>query len=126
MKGLKSIIRKVEDESHGMPSSRVHGFLEICMTLTGRGEVSDDYIKAITFPIGNITIYSDPYYNMVTVYSEDDVEMDLEDDDEVDKLADELKKRILSFDRRTRSKIKEATEKTFDEPVDFISFDETE
>ncbi|HHD15650.1 MAG TPA: hypothetical protein ENK47_02970 [Euryarchaeota archaeon] len=124
MKGLKAIIERIETESHDLPPSRVHGFLEICMTLTGRGEVGDDYIKAITFPLGNITIYSDPYYNMISVYSEDYVEMDLEDDDEVDKLADELKKRILSFDRKIRSKRKEVTEKVFDEPVDFISFEE--
>jgi len=126
MSSLKNIIAKIEEGSHGIPSARVHGFLEICMTLTGLGEVGDDYIKAITFPIGNIDVYSDPYYCQVTVYPEDESENEL-DEDEVNKLADELKKRIMSFERKIRNKRKEVTERVFDEPLDFISFDaETE
>ena len=122
MKGLKSMIRKVEEESHDLPPSRVHGFLEICMNMTGMGEVSDDYTKAIAFPIGGITIYSDFYYNQISVYSEDEDELEL-DDDEANRLADELKKRIMSFDRRIRNKRKEVTEKVFGESLDFISFE---
>ncbi|MFO8050210.1 MAG: hypothetical protein R6V01_00735 [Thermoplasmatota archaeon] len=93
------------------------------MTLTGMGEVSEDYIKAITFPLGNIDVYSDPYYCQVTVYPEDESENEL-DDDEMNKLADELKKRIMSFERKIRKRRKEVTEKVFDEPLGFISFDE--
>ena len=123
MSSLKQMMKKVENESHGYVPSRVHGFLEICMMLTGRGEVGDDYIKAIEFKIGDISIYSDPYYNQVTVYSEDECEVELDEDD-MNRLADELKKRILSFERKIRKKREEVTEKVFDQPLGFISFDQ--
>jgi len=37
---------------------------------------------------------------------------------------DELKKRILSFDKKIKKNREEITKKAFDKPLDFINFEE--
>lgn len=123
MSSLKQMIRKVENESQGVASFRIHGLLEICKIITGRGSGGSSPTKSIDFDMGDITICCNSYYDQVSVISIEEVETEL-DRKEAHKLADELKKRILSFERKIRNKRNEVTEKVFDQPLDFISFDQ--
>ena len=123
MSSLKVLINEIINEQ-GPVTGKVHRLLELSMAITGRGEVGDDYIKAIEFPINDHTIFSDPYYGQIVIYSENDNdEIELDDDRTINQLADELKNRILSFDRKISKNRKEVADKVFDQPLDFISFD---
>lgn len=70
-----------------MKKQVLHQLLELAITVTGRGYVSDDYTKFIEFDIGNITVLSDPYYNRIQI---DDNDLDSES---IQKLIAEVKKR---------------------------------
>ena len=67
---IKERIEQIEDESH-TDENTLHQLLELAMNLTGRGYVSDDYTKFIEFEIGDINIFSDPYYGNVQVDEQD-------------------------------------------------------
>jgi len=121
---LKILIDEIINEQ-GPITGKVHKLLELSMAITGRGEIGDDYIKAIEFPINDYTIFSDPYYGQIVIYSDnDDEEIEIDDDKTINLLMDELKKRILSFDRKIKKNREEITKKAFDKPLDFINFEE--
>lgn len=116
--GMKEIISSKEREQ-GPISHKLHELLEISIAVTGRGEISDDYIESIDFPIGNIWIYSDPYYGRIDIYC-DDEEIEMIDDKTIMKLAEELKKRLLAFDRKIKKTREELVKEIFDKPLDNI------
>ena len=121
---MKILIDEIINEQ-GPITGKVHKLLELSMAITGRGEIGDDYIKAIEFPINDYTIFSDPYYGQIVIYSDnDDEEIEIDDDKTINLLMDELKKRILSFDRKIKKNREEITKKAFDKPLDFINFEE--
>ena len=123
MSTIKKIVKQIDGEFHDFPQARIHRLLEICVVMTGRGEVDDDYTKTIGFPMNDYTIYADPYYSQVEIISDGGEEMDLESEAMLHALADDLKKRILSFDRKRKRTREENTKKVFDRPIDFIRFD---
>ena len=124
MSNLKILIDEIINEQ-GPITGKVHSLLELSMAITGRGEIGDDYIKAIEFPTNDYTIFSDPYYGQIVIYSDnDDEEIEIDDDKTINLLMDELKKRILSFDRKIKKNREEITKKAFDKPLDFINFEE--
>lgn len=124
MSSLKAMVKQIEEESHGFAPSHVHELLELCMAITGRGEIGDDYTKTIGFPMNNYTIYSDPYYNQISIISFAGEEMEIESETMMHKLAEEFEKRILSFDRKRKGTREENTERVFDTPIDFINFED--
>ena len=124
MSSLKILIDEIINEQ-GPITGKVHRFLELSMAITGRGEIGEDYIKAIEFPIYDYTIFSDPYYGQIVIYSNnDDGEIEIDDDETINLLMDELTKRILSFDRKIKKDREEIAKKAFDKPLDFIDFEE--
>lgn len=123
MSSIKNFVKQIEGEFHDFPEARIHRYLEICMIMTGRGDVGDDYTKTIGFPMNDYTIYADPYYGRVDIISDDGVEMELESKAMQNALADELKKRILSFDRKRKWTREENAKRVFDRPSDLIRFD---
>jgi hypothetical protein len=123
MSSLKALINEIINEQ-GPITGKVHSLLELSMAITGRGEIGDDYIKAIEFPINDYTIFSDPYYSQIVIYSNNnDGEIEIDDDETIYRLIDELKKRILSFDRKIKKDREEIAKKAFDKPLDFINFE---
>ena len=124
MSSLKALINEIINEQ-GPITGKVHKLLELSMAITGRGEIGDDYIKAIEFPINDYTIFSDPYYGQIVIYSDnDDEEIEIDDNEIKNMLVDELKKRILSFDKKIKKNREEIAKKAFDKPLDFINFEE--
>ena len=123
MSSLKVLIDEIINEQ-GPITLKVHKLLELSIAITGRGEVGDDYIKAIEFPINDYTIFSDPYYGQIVIYLDNDEEIEIDDDRTNNLLVDELKKRILSFDRKIKKNREEIAKKAFDKPLDFINFEE--
>jgi hypothetical protein len=108
----------------GPITGKVHRLLELSMAITGRGEIGDDYIKAIEFPMDDYTIFSDPYYGQIVIYSNNnDGKIEIDDNVTKNLLMDELKKRILSFDRKIKKDREEIAKKAFDKPLDFINFE---
>ena len=123
MSSLKILIDVIINEQ-GPITGKVLSLLELSMAITGRGEIGDDYIKAIEFPINNYTIFSDPYYSQIVIYSNNnDGEIEIDDDETIYRLIDELKKRILRFDRKIKKDREEIAKKAFDKPLDFINFE---
>ena len=116
--GMKELINSKE-VVEGPISLKVHGILELCVASTGMGEYSDDYTESIHFPMGNLWISSDPYYNRIDIYS-DDEEIEIEDEETIMKLAKELKKRLLAFDRKIKKTREELVKEIFDKPLDNI------
>ena len=116
--GIKELINSKEREQ-GPISHKLHGLLELSIAVTGRGEINDDYIESIHFPIGNLWISSDPYYGRIDIYF-DDEEIEMIDEETIMKLAKELKKRLLTFDRKIKKTREELVKEIFDKPLDNI------
>jgi len=123
MVSMKSLIEQLEPEKYGM-EHYLHQLMKLAITVTGRGNVCDDYTDAIDIEIGGFAIYSDPYYNQISMYTEDDIEMEIENEDTLRELTKELKKRILAFDRKTRKIRNENAAKIFDKSLKHIFKDD--
>ncbi|RLG14326.1 MAG: hypothetical protein DRN71_03275, partial [Candidatus Nanohalarchaeota archaeon] len=97
----------------------LHKLLELAMAATGLG-VGDDYpSKAIEFPLGGAFMESDSYYPKITV-SDGSTEMDIDDEKTQKQLFDELKKRLLEFDKRIEKTRTELAEEIFNRPIKHI------
>ena len=123
MSSIKNLVKQIERKFHDFPEARIHGLLEICVVMTGRGEIGDDYTKTVGFPMNDYTIYADQYYGRVEIISDGGEEMELESEEILNALAYVLKKRILGFDRKRKGTREENTKNAFDRPIDFIRFD---
>ena len=69
--------------------------------------------------MNDLQITSDSYYGR-TWFEIDGEETEIEDDETLVKLAKELKKRLLAFDRKTMKTREEIAKKVFDKPLDHI------
>lgn len=118
---MKTLIEEIKSEKYGV-EHYLHKLIKLAITMTGRGTVHDDYTGSIDIEVGGFAIYSDPYYNQITIYTQDDIEMRMEREDEevLRKLADELKKRILTFERKIRNVRNEKAAEVFDRPLGHI------
>ena len=104
----------IENDDKEMEWYILHQLLELAMSVTGRGYISDDYTKFIEFPIGNITIFSDPYYGTVQI---DETEIDSKT---IQKLITEVKKRLLQFDKNIEIIRDKAASEIFDNPIKWL------
>ncbi len=112
--GIKERIAIIENDGGDIKEHRLHQLLELAMSVTGRGYVSDDYTKFIEFPIGDIMIFSDPYYGTVQI-DETDV-----DSRTVQKLITVIKKSLLKFDKKIETTRDQAASEIFDKPIDHL------
>ena len=108
---IKDRIELIEDNEKTTPEYILHQLLELAMAITGRGDVSDDYTKFIEFPIGDIMVFSDPYYGNVQI---DETDLDTKT---IKKLIRELKKRLLQFDKKIETIREQAATEIFDKPL---------
>jgi hypothetical protein len=111
---IKEKIKQIENGDVPNDEHILHQLLELAMAVTGRGEVSDDYTKFIEFPIGEIMIFSDPYYGNVQID-----EQDLSQE-EIKNLIAEVKKRLLQFDKKIETIRETAATEVFDKPLKSI------
>jgi len=121
MSGMKELINQIEgsNESDFLPYL-VHRLLELCMAVTGRGYTSEDYTETIGFHMNDLQITSDSYYGRTWFEIDEEIETEIEDDETLVKLAKELKKRLLAFDRKTMKTREEIAKEVFDKPLDHI------
>ena len=116
---LKALIEQIEPEKYGV-EHYLHKLIKLAITITGKGTVYDDYTGAIDIEAGGFAIYSDPYYNEIKIYTEKNTEMEIENEDTLRKLAEELKERILAFDRKIKKVREDNAAKIFDKTLDHI------
>ncbi|MEW5897202.1 MAG: hypothetical protein AB1668_05890 [Nanoarchaeota archaeon] len=108
---IKEKIRQIENSDVQNVEYILHQLLELAMAVTGRGYVSDDYTKFIEFDIGDITIFSDPYYGNVQIDEQDLNPKEIKD------LTAEIKKRLLFFDKKISTMRERAAAEVFGEPL---------
>ncbi len=108
---IKEKIELIEEDDNTNDEYVLHQLLELAMSVTGRGEVSDDYTKFIEFPIGDIMIFSDPYYGNVQID-----EQDL-DSKKIKRLSAEIKKMLIKFDKNIETMRDRAASEIFDKPL---------
>ena len=108
---IKEKIEQIESGKIQQDEYILHQLLELARAVTGRGDVSDDYTKFIEFDIGDVTIFSDPYYEDVQID-----ETDLENKT-IKKLIMEIKKRLLQFDKKIETIREQAATEIFDKPL---------
>lgn len=121
MTGIKELINQIESDERTTPEYVVHKLLELCMAVTGRGYTSEDYTETIGFHMNDLQITSDSYYGRTWFEIDgEEIEMEIEDDETLVKLAKELKKRLLAFDRKTMKTREEIAKEVFDKPLDHI------
>ncbi|MBS3121054.1 hypothetical protein J4420_05025 [Candidatus Woesearchaeota archaeon] len=114
---IKERIAIIENDDKKIEWYVLHQLLELAMSVTGRGYVSDDYTKSIEFEIGDVTIFSDPYYGTVQI-DETDV-----DSKTIQKLIKEVKRRLFQFDKKIETIREQAASEIFDKPIkDFEDF----
>lgn len=120
MSSIKSLINQIENEQ-GTRTSRIHDLLKLCIVLTGRGEIDDDYVKALSLPMGEYSIWSDPYYGRISFFlEEEEHEIEIDDESILRSFEKELIKRMLVLDRKL-SKVRERhVEDVFDESIDHL------
>ena len=111
---IKKMIELIENDDKGIEEYILHQLLELAMSVTGRGYVSDDYTKFIEFEIGDVTIFSDPYYGTVQI-DETDV-----DSRTIRELITEVKKRLLQFDKKIETIRDKAASEIFDKPINWL------
>lgn len=119
MVSMKTLIEQFESDKFGV-EHYLHKLMKLAMTVTGRGNLCNDYTSAIDLEVGGLALYSDPYYNEFKIYTVDNIEMEIKNEDTLRKLANELKKRLLAFERKTKKKREEAAAKIFDKNLDHI------
>ncbi len=111
---IKEKIAIIENDDKEIEWYILHQLLELAMSVTGRGYVSDDYTKFIEFEISGVTILSDPYYGTVQI-DETDV-----DSRTIQKLITEIKKRLLQFEKKIETTRDQAASEIFDKPLKSI------
>lgn len=116
MAPISALIFDIESDDNTNSEHMLHRILEIAVSITGRGEVGDDYTKTIEFPIGNATIVSDPYYGRIWIDT-DDGEEEVESEKEILALFEEVKDRIQEFDRQIKETREKISGKIFDKPL---------
>lgn len=116
MAPISALIFDIESDDNTNCEHMLHRLLEIAVSITGRGEVWDDYTKTIEFPIGDAAIISDPYYGRVWVDT-DNSEEEIESEKEILALFEEVKGRIQEFDRQIKETREKISLEIFDKPL---------
>lgn len=119
MSTIKAQIKDIESDECTNEEHILHRLLELAVAATGEGSVGDEYTKTIEFPIGGASIQSDPYYQRVWINIDDD-DLEIEDANTIKKLSQEVKKRLLEFDKRIKKTRTELVEEIFRKPIDHI------
>ena len=121
MAGLKELITQIEEshESNFFPYY-IHRLLELCIAVTGRGHIGDDYTQTIEFPINDLWITSDSYYGRIWIGKEDEEGLEIDNNKTLLKLAEELKKRLLSFNNKNKNIRDEIVNEVFDKSLDCV------
>ena len=112
---LKEKIAQIENGDVTNDEHILHQLLELAMAVTGRGDVGDDYTKFIEFPLGDVMIFSDPYYGNVQID-----EQDL-DNKTIKKLITVLKKKLIQFDKKIQTMREQTATEIFDKPLKNIT-----
>ena len=115
---LKEKIEEIENGDIPNDEYVLHRLLELAMAVTGRGDVSDDYTKFIEFPIGEIMVFSDPYYGNVQI---DETDLDGKT---IKKLVTEIKKRLLQFDKKIETIREQIAIEIFDKSLTWLDRNE--
>lgn len=116
MPNMSELIKKIEKEDSNTPNHLLFRLLEHAMALTGLGEVCEDYTQAIEFPLGDCSILSDPYYDSTSVTIGDE-EIGSCDEEQVQKLIKEIKKRLLLYEQETNTTRDEVSKRIFEAPL---------
>src|SRR3989338_970640 len=111
---IKEKIERIESDDNDNDEHVLHQLLELAMAVTGRGDVSDDYTHFIEFPLGDIMIFSDPYYGNVQI---DETDLGTKT---IKKLIMEIKKRLLQFDKKIKTTREQIASDIFDKPLKYI------
>jgi hypothetical protein len=124
MSGLKTLIDQIEqsNEAEYVPMY-LQRLLEICIAVTGRGNISDDYMKLIEFPINDLVIYCDSYYGEISISKSRDKAIRINNENDQLKLAHELKNRLLSFDKKYKKIREKLVKDIFDKPFESVMYD---
>ena len=70
--------------------------------------------------MNDLCVTSDSYYGRTWFEIDEEIETEIEDDETLVKLAKELKKRLLAFDRKIMKTREEIAKEVFDKPLDHI------
>jgi|SRR3989344_4878969 len=116
MAEIPELIKKIESDENQNSEHILHRLLELAMTVTGRGDIEEDYTKTIEFPIGNVSIVSDPYYGKIWINA-DDGEEEIEDEKDIDAISKEIKKRLLQFDKQIKEIREKVSNDLFEKPL---------
>ena len=100
MPGIKELIENIESDECTTEEDVLHRLLKLAMAVTGKGTISDDYTKTIEFPIGDVFIQSDSYYQRIWI-SADHAEVEIENVETIKQLSAEVKKRLIEFDKKS-------------------------
>lgn len=121
MADLRELITQIEEphESDFFPYY-IHRLLELCIAVTGRGHIGDDYTQTIEFPINDLWITSDSYYGRIWIGKEDEEGLEIDNEKTLLKLAEELKKRLLSFSNKNKKTRDEIVNEVFDKSLDCV------
>ena len=120
MPGIKELISNIESDECTTREDVLHRLLKLAMAVTGKGTISEDYTKTIEFPIGGAFIQSDSYYQRIWI-STGDIEIEIEDAETIKQLSDEVRKRLLEFDKNIRKTRKTLAEQVFSKQMDQIT-----
>ena len=114
---IKEKIEEIESDEKLPEIYILYSLLELAMKISGRGDISDDYTKTIEFQIGEINIILDEYYGRLTIDTEE-CDYDINERDSIiSDLIKEVKKRILDFDKKTKSIKEKISEEVFDKSL---------
>lgn len=114
---IKEKIKEIESDEKLPEIYILYSLLELTMKISGRGDISDDYTKTIEFQIGEINIILDEYYGRLTIDTEE-CDYDINERDSIiSDLIKEVKKRILDFDKKTKSIKEKISEEVFDKSL---------
>lgn len=89
---IKNYINKIESEYGEIPEQVAHKLLKFFGLIFNEGEVEEDYTKIFNINFGGLNIYSDPYYNQISI--DDGIELSKK---QIENLIIELKTRIYQY-----------------------------
>jgi len=124
MSTIQELITQIEADNYTTPEHILHRLLILSMAVTGRGCAGDDYTETLEFPMDDLTIVSDSYYGRTWIQFNKDDEIELEEEETLEKIIEELKKRLLAFDRKIKKAREHVAQEIFDKPLKNIPLEE--
>ena len=114
---IQDKIEEIESDEKLLGIYTLYALLELAVKTTGRGDISDDYTKEIEFNMGGMTIYINEYYCQLTLEFEDGEHEIKENDEIVESLKEEVKKRLVEFDKKIRKTADKISDEVFNKPL---------